>query len=317
MNIKNLLFLFVLVSVCKLWAAPAERAVVVREANLYIAPDKGAQKLRTVGRGREVAIIEKSRDFLHVFANVEGGPNTSEERERQDISGWILDKGVIRTSTPNGDKILFGEAADSEVEASKRGGRRGAAQDAMRLYARLAEYFPNSPLAGEALWRSADIQWQMEKQEASLRPSAKERDPIMRLLINEEYMKDVEKKFPHTKWADLAAYERLDNKLCGDWQASPRCPEKESEIYEKYAGDRPQSPRAAEALYEAAWRQAVLVDMYKSRDQGSKAEAARKRANQIAQHIISQYSQSDFATRATRLIYMLENNIPVYGNAID
>ena len=37
---------------------------------------------------------------------------------------------------------------DSEAQASRRGGRKFAAQDALRLYERLAEYFPKSPYAG-------------------------------------------------------------------------------------------------------------------------------------------------------------------------
>ena len=38
----------------------------------------------------------------------------------------------------------------------------------------------------------------------------------------------------------------LDNKICGDWQGSEKCPEKESELYVKYADDHPESPKAAE-----------------------------------------------------------------------
>jgi len=155
-------------------AAPGERAIMVREAKIYISPDTSAQSIGTVGRGREVAIIEKSHDYLSVFANVESASQELSQPGR-DITGWIRDSGVIRTSTPNGDKILFGEASESEAEATRRHGRRGAGQDAMRLYYRMAEYFPTSPLAGESLWRAADIRWQLEKEEIRLRPSAKER----------------------------------------------------------------------------------------------------------------------------------------------
>jgi len=85
-------------------------------------------------------------------------------------------QSVIRASTPNGDKILYGEAVDSEDQASQRRGRRGAAQDAMRLYYAVAETFPKSPLAAEAMYRSADIRWQIEKTDVSVRPSARERE---------------------------------------------------------------------------------------------------------------------------------------------
>ena len=45
------------------------------------------------------------------------------------------------------------------------------------MYARTQEYFPNSPLAGEALYRAADIRWQLDVEDYRSRPSAKERDP--------------------------------------------------------------------------------------------------------------------------------------------
>ena len=83
----------------------------------------------------------------------------------------------------------------------------------MRLYARLAEYFPQSPLAAEAAYRSADIRWQLEAVDAASRPSAKMRDPALHHQIDEDYMRKVIKKYPGTRWADLAAYHLLDNKL--------------------------------------------------------------------------------------------------------
>ena len=154
----------------------------------------------------------------------------------------------MQASTPNGDKILYGEAVDSEDQASQRRGRRGAAQDAMRLYYRVADYFPTSPLAAQAMYRSADIRWQIEKADVSSRPSAHEREAFSREGMDEQYMKEVMKKFPGTKWADLAAFHLIENKLCGDWQGSSKCPVKEAEMYEKYASEHPQSPASARGL---------------------------------------------------------------------
>src|SRR5438105_7713022 len=78
-----------------------ERALTVIEVPLYIAPDASSQKLATVERGREVAIIEASREWLHVFANVEGGPLAVDENVRQgrNVTGWLRDKGIVRTNT--------------------------------------------------------------------------------------------------------------------------------------------------------------------------------------------------------------------------
>ena len=288
-------------------SAPAERSVMVREAYVYLNPDAGSAKVATVERGREVAITAKSHDWVQVFAMMP---------ERQ-VAGWMLDKGIVRPSDPQGDRVIFGEAADSEAEASRAHGRKEAAQDAMRLYYRLQEYFPNSPLAAEAFYRAADIRWQIDKADASTRGSAKAQMPEDRYPLDEEWMKGVIKKFPHTPQADLAAYEMLDNKMCGEWLAEAKCPERESELYEKYAAEHPQSPKAAEALYNAAYRQAALIDIYRTSEQPGKIGVARTRAAALCQRVISQFPQSDWALRATRLNYMIQQGISVYGGGIE
>jgi hypothetical protein len=285
--------------------AQAERGILVREAVLYLSPDTGAQKLGNVGRGREVVLIEKTPQWLHVFADV---------GERRNISGWILDKGVVRNSMPDGDRILFGEAVDAEWEASRRGGRRGADRDAFRLHFQIAESFPSSPLAAEALYRAADIQWQLDAADVRTRPSAKKRDPRLHAKMDEELIRRVMKKFPGTKWADLAAFHLIENKLCGDWEGQPKCPERESEMYEEYAREHPQSPKASEALYNAAWRQAALIQIYKGQNNSGDAEKAKQRAASLAQRIVSQYAQTDWAARARRLAFLVEQNVPTYGN---
>lgn len=305
------IFLFFVLTAARSQAAEENlqnHGICVREANLYLSPDKSSDKLDTIQRGREVAIIDTSRGWLHVLASL---------GNERDVTGWMLDKGVVRTTTPNGDLIVFGEAVDSEAEAERRHGRKGADQDAQRLYARMAEYFPKSPYAAEAAYRSADIRWQEEREEAFSRSSANEKDPYMRHQIEEDAMKQVIKKFPGTKWADLAAYDLIDNKICGDWQGDPKCPEKEAAIYEKYAAEHPQSPKAAEALYNAAWRESVLVAMYKEREDNKKAQEAQNRAVQLTQKIVQQFPQNDYAPRAERLLYMLQQDIPTYGTSIE
>ena len=106
-------------------------------------------------------------------------------------------------------------------------------------------------------------------------PSAKEQEAYLRPQIYEGDMQRVIKTYPGTKFAALAAYDMIDNKLCGDWQGLPKCPEMEAELYEKYADQYPDSPKAAQALYEATYRQGVLVAMYL-------VEENRKRSEQAA-----------------------------------
>jgi hypothetical protein len=305
MRVKPIIVAAILFS-CSAAGAEVVRGVLVRIAPIYLSPDSSSNKLAEIDRGREVVVLETSRNWIHVEAVL---------TEEKTVTGWMVDKGVVRASTPNGDKILFGEAVDSEDQASQRHGRRGAAQDAMRLYYRMAEYFPNSPLAGEAMYRSADIHWQIDKTDVMSRPSAKENDTWIREGMDEDPMKEVRKKFPGTKWADLASFHLIENKLCGDWQGASKCPEKEADIYEKYASEHPQSPAAAEALYDAAWRRSALIEIYKTEGQPKKSEESKGKAVSQAQKAAAQAGQSDWGARAQRLLFMIEQGIPTYGNA--
>lgn len=295
-----------------------ERGITVINTVIRISPDDSSAKLGNMDRGREVVVLDHTRDWIKVEAEVTGTPlflRNDDTPEGRTVTGWMQDKGIIRPNTPNGDQIVFGEATDSEQEASRRHGRRGAAQDALRLYALLAEFMPNSPVAAEALYRAGDIQWQIQKQEMQSRPSAKERDPYMREELDDSVMKKVIKKYPGTKWADLASFNMIDNKLCGDWQAAAKCPEKESDIYEKYVAEHPQSPNAAESLYNAAWRQAALIDIYKGDSKQNKADDAKRHALELCQRIMSQYANNlDWSTKAQRLIYLVNQGIPTFGN---
>jgi hypothetical protein len=305
MNLKSTLAFVILLCASTVSRADVIRGAMVRIANIYVSPDPTSAKLAEIDVGREIVVIQNSRDWINVEAQL------SEERI---VTGWMLDKGVVRASTPNGDRVLFGEAVDAEDQASQRHGRRGAAQDALRLYYEVAELFPTSPIAAEALYRSADIRWQIEKVDVMSRPSSHERDPYLREGMTEDYVKKVIKKYPGTKWADLASFHLIENKLCGDWQGTSKCPEKEADIYEKYVKEHPDSPAVSESLYDAAWRQAALIEIYKTEDQAKKSDEAKGKAIALAQRA-SQASQNDWAARAQRLLYLIQQGVPTYGNA--
>ena len=301
--------------------ADALRGTLVHEEIIRVAPDSGAAKLAEVGRGRELVVIDASRDWVHVEAILrqpshdEGA--TEEEEEGKAITGWVSAKSLVTSTTQDGDRIIFGEAADSEDQASRRRGRRDAAQDAMRLYYRVYDLMPASPLAAEALYRAADIRWQIERSDVMTRPSARERESYMRGQMQEDWMKLVLKKYPGTKWADLASYRLIDNKLCGEWEGLAKCPDKEADLYENYAKEHPQSPAAAEALYNAAWRRSALIEIYKAEPNQKKSAESKDRAIALAQKILSQYAQSDWALRTERLIFYIQQGIPTYGNMTD
>jgi outer membrane protein assembly factor BamD (BamD/ComL family) len=296
------------------------RAAALRITPLYIAPDTSSQKVDRVQIGREMVVAEKNGPWIRVYANTDIQEETQKDAPifgRDDtpppISGWMQAKGVVVENTPNGDQILMGEAANQESLASDPRGPANAARSARLLYRRLVEMFPNSPLAAEAAWRAADDLWQIQKADASTRPSAHEKDAYMRDQMDEDEMHKVLKFYPNTRWAALAAFELLDNKLCGDWQGTTKCPEKEAEYYEKYAAEFPDGPRTAQALYLATYRLAVLHDMYTADGSDKKAEDARNHAKDLASHLKDKFPQSDYTWRAGTLVYKLEEGVPVYG----
>lgn len=297
------------------------RATALRITWLYISPDTSSQKVDRVQIGREMVVAEKSGAWMRVFANTD-----IEELHTRDqpfftddstipppVSGWIQSKGVVEETTPNGDQVLMGAAANQESLASNPRGPVNAAQSARLLYRRLVEMFPNSPLAPEAAWRAADIQWQLQKADAATRPSAEESDPYLREPLDDTELKKVIKYYPKSRWADLAAFDLLDNQMCGQWQGTEKCPEKESEVYEKYAAEHPDGPRTAQALYEAAYRQAVLANMYATDGDQGKSDKAKQHASELADELKAKFPDTDYRWRAGTLVYKLDEGVPVYG----
>ena len=297
------------------------RAAALRVSWLYVSANLGAQKVGRVQIGREMVVAEKSGDWLRVYANTDIEEEHTSDAPIFDtadtpppISGWMQAKGVVIENTPNGDQVLLGAAADQESLAGDPRGPVNAARTAHLLYRRLVEMFPNSPLDAEAAWRAADILWQIQKADAASRPSAKEQAPYLHEQMDEDGLKHVIRDYPHTKEADFAAYELIDNKLCGDWQGQEKCPEKESEIYEKYAAEHPDGPRTAQALYQAVYRFAVLTDMYAADNNDKKSTDAHNHARDLAARLRDKFPQSDYTARATMLVFKLDQGIPVYGN---
>jgi outer membrane protein assembly factor BamD (BamD/ComL family) len=303
----------------------AARATLVHPAIVYTTANDDAQHIAQVDPGHEVVVIERNGAWVRVFANTDtpdeqdesATPEFSTEDAPEPASGWIHDKGIVTPTTANGDAILFGTAANLEDEAAQPHAPKDAAEEAHLLYRRVAEYFPDSPLAAKAMFRSADVRWQIDKADISTLPSAKEQEAYLRPQLYEGEMKQVMKLYPKSDYAALAAYDLLDNKLCGDWQGLPKCPEMEAGLYEKYADRYPDSPKAAEALYNATYREGVLVEMYQVGEERKRSEAAIANTQALANELKQRYPQSDYATRAASIAYRVAQQIPVYGNDRD
>src|ERR1700760_2429045 len=296
------------------------KATVIRNTNLYVAPDPSSSRLAEISPGREMVVLEKSGPWVKVFANTDEETSRSQdapvfghEAAAVPVSGWMSAAGVISADTPKGDLVLFGAAASQEADASLPHAPQAVAQAARLLYQRMTDLFPQSSLTPEAAWRSADIRWQLQKADVMSLPSAHEKDAYLRESIDDEELRKVKKIYPNSKWSDLADWDMLDNKVCGDWQGSTKCPQKEAEMYEKYAQEHPESPKAPEALYNAVYRLGALSNIYASDGDDKKSGEAKARAVTIAGTIAAKYPQSDYAARAASLVYQLKKSIPIYG----
>jgi hypothetical protein len=282
------------------FAAAAERATILRSADLRTSPSASSEKIISVDRGTELTILEQRKADNDAWMKVSiAVPGATRNEPAREVSGWLPATPVVPASAANGDQIVYGEAVDSEQQAEQSGGRKGAAQDAMRLYYAVAQLFPNSPLAAEALWRSADIRHQLDK--ASGKPG------------DDFYLDEVIRRFPKTKWADLAAFDLIDSQLCGDWNGLPDCPAKEAALFENYAREHPQSPKVGEAIFDAAFRQGIVADMYRMSNHKEKSAAAHAKALALAQELAGNAAQGEWGYRASDLIYKLQQNISLYG----
>lgn len=297
------------------------KATVLHTANVYASPDTGAPPITTVTPGHEVVVLEHNGPWVRVFANTDAKDQQNEDTEPEfteetadPATGWIKDKGIVGPTTPNGFSVIYGLAAELEAQAAEPHAPKGAAQAAHLLYRRAGDYFPDEPRAAEALYRSADIRWQIDKQDISSLPSAHEQEAYLRPQLFEGELKRVIKLYPGSDFAARAAYTMLDNKLCGDWQGLPKCPEMEAGLYEKYADKFPNGPKSAEALFQAAYRQGVLVTMYQVQENNKRADQAAKQCDAIAQEMLAKYPKSDYTARALSIAFRVKQGISVYGN---
>ncbi len=303
----------------------ANRATVLHNASVYAAADSADPPIATVTPGHEIVVNQKNGPWLSVFANtdekeedLDNKPEfTDPNTQPQPSSGWIRDKGVVTPKTPQGDILLFGMAADLEAQAAEPHAPKDAAESASLLYRRVWEYYPESSLSAEAAFRSADIRWQMEKVDNSTLPSAHEQDAFLRPQIYEGQLKRVIKNYPNSPDAAKAAFDLLDNKLCGDWQGLPKCPEMETTLYVKYADRYPGGPKSPEALFDAAYRQGALVTMYLVDDNRKRSEQAAGNCQSLADRMLKEYPQSDYTSRAQSIAFRVKQGISVYGSDRD
>jgi outer membrane protein assembly factor BamD (BamD/ComL family) len=91
----------------------------------------------------------------------------------------------------------------------------------------------------------------------------------------------------------------------------------ETGLYQKYAQQYPDSPKAPEALYNAVYRQGVVVTMYTVQEDRKRAQSAAQRTQALAQELNEKYPKTDFAARGRSIAFRVSQGIPIYGSDRD
>lgn len=272
------------------------KAVAMMALTLHISPDARSASVGQVQPGQEVAILRVAHGYAQVFAG---------------RSGWMLNRGLVLLSNPKAAEILFGAADDLEQRAEQYSGEQHAAKNAARLYYQVYDEFPHSFRAAEALYRAAEITWQLDTADGMSPSSGFSGDerPSNRLL------RIVVSKFPKTQWAARAEYLHLREKLtCSDWAEKPSCIGKEIGKMRSYWHHYPDSPLAAQVAYGIVYRETAAVAIYNHpgphRNPGKARDYRRKAYNAIAD-LQRRWPRSTWAARAALLYYDLQEGIPV------
>jgi len=91
----------------------------------------------------------------------------------------------------------------------------------------------------------------------------------------------------------------------------------ETGLYVKYAQQFADGPKAAEALYNAVYRQGVVVTMYLVQEDKKRSDEAAKRMQALAMDLKGRYPKSEFAARGESLAFRVSQGIPIYGSDRD
>ncbi len=265
-------------------------------SKIYISPDAGSTPIGQILPGDDVALMGVNGDFAHVFVHV---------------SGWVPNRGLLPLHTPGADRVLMGAAIHLEQEARKYAGEDQEAKNAARLFYRITDDFPTSPLVPEATFRAGRIAWQLNLNQYGT-PSGE-----YNYMLRGRLLERVLHKYPKTPWAAEAAFLLLRKKLtCNNWMAKPSCIEKEGNVYRSYVEHFRSGPRTAEAMYQVAEHDSAAWWVYsrpgKKQNLG-KSRSAMKKAGKWIARLQQQYPDSDWAREAVFLNYEMQNGLRPQG----
>ncbi len=279
-------------------AVALQKAIALTATPIYLSPDATSTKVGAVRPGMLLGIQSQAQDFLQIFSGAAG------------VSGWIPKYGYVRLDNPQAPEVLFGAGAEQEALAESRSNEDQAANDAAQLFLSIDEYFPASARAAEALYRGAEIVWELKLSE-----EPPHTDPAMRQFPRTELLRRVISKYPKTPWAARAAFHLIVTHFtCGNWFDKPDCIGKEIHQYDNYVKKYPRSPRAAQAAYDAIYRAGIAWTLYRQRTKVGNEEKAEQYQAEVAQRAAAMqaaYPNTDWTARAALEAFTVAQGEPM------
>jgi outer membrane protein assembly factor BamD (BamD/ComL family) len=279
-------------------AVTLEKAIALTAAPIYLSPDTTSTKVGQVRPGMMLGIQRQARDFVQIFSGQLG------------VSGWIENRGYVRLDNAQAPEVLFGAGAEQEALAESRSNEDQAANDAAQLFLSIYNYFPASARAAEALYRGADIVWELKMSEEPHRS-----DPSQRQFPSTEGLRRVISKFPKSEWAQRAAFSLIVTHFtCGSWFDKPDCIGKEIHQYDDYVKKYPRSPRAAQAAYDAIYRAGIAWTIYRQNTKVGNQEKADQYQAEVAARAAAMerdYPGTDWTARAALEAFTVAQGEPM------
>ena len=165
---------------------------MIREGVIYISPDATRPSCRTsaaAARWRARAHAGMGARGRH-----RGGPSRMESE--RNVTGWMVDKASsppkrpMATRSSSARRSIPNSRPASAADVKARPRMRCDSTSAWQSTSLLRRW------RRRRMYRAADIRWQIDSADQASRPSAKLRDPGLRVPIDESYMKKVMKKYP-------------------------------------------------------------------------------------------------------------------------
>ncbi len=279
-------------------ATTLRKAIALTAGEITISPDATSAKVGSVQPGMLLGIQSEAKNYLQIFSGAQG------------VSGWIRKQGYVELDNPKAPEVLFGAAAGLEALAESQANEETAANNAAQLFLSIYEYFPRSARAAEALYRGAAIVWELKLSEEPTHA-----DPSRRQFPSTELLRRVVSKYPKTQWAARAAYHLIVTHFtCGSWFEKPDCIGKEINQYDNYVKKYPESPRAAQAAYDAIYRAGIAWTIYRQRTKVANEQKAEQYQAEVAQRAAAMetdYPNTDWAARAALEAFTVAQGEPL------